>query len=127
LLDRYIKLIKTGKVVAFPTETVYGLGADARNLAAVQRVFETKGRPNDNPLIVHIASVEMLQQVAAKVPKEAKLLMKAFWPGPLTLIFKKKPDVLDAITAGLDTVAVRWPSHPVAQELISQTGALVAP
>src|SRR5690625_4317942 len=76
LLDRYIKLIKTGKVVAFPTETVYGLGADARNLAAVQRVFETKGRPNDNPLIVHIASVEMLQQVAAKVPKEAKLLMK---------------------------------------------------
>jgi L-threonylcarbamoyladenylate synthase len=127
LLHRYIRLLKSGEVVAFPTETVYGLGADAWNLSAVQRVFEVKGRPSDNPLIVHIISRDMLKQFAADIPEKAELLMKAFWPGPLTLIFNKKPEVLDAITAGLNTVAVRWPSHPVAQKLIAQTGPLVAP
>jgi L-threonylcarbamoyladenylate synthase len=120
-------LIKAGGVAAFPTETVYGLGADAWNLSAVQKVFETKGRPPDNPLIVHICSQEMLKAFAAEVPKEAELLIDTFWPGPLTFIFKKKPKVLDAITAGLDTVAIRWPSHPLAQELIAQSGPLVAP
>jgi L-threonylcarbamoyladenylate synthase len=126
-LERYIHLLKSGDVVAFPTETVYGLGADAWNLSAVQRVFEVKGRPSDNPLIVHIISRKMLQQFAAKIPEKAELLMANFWPGPLTLIFNKNPEVLDAITAGLDTVAVRWPSHPLAQELIARTGPLVAP
>jgi L-threonylcarbamoyladenylate synthase len=127
MLETYINLIKSGEVAAFPTETVYGLGADAWNLSAVQKVFKVKGRPTYNPLIVHVCSVEMLHQFAAKVPEEAKKLMNAFWPGPLTLIFQKKPDVLDAITAGIDTVAVRWPSHPIAQDLIKQTGPLAAP
>lgn len=127
MLEHYIQLLKSGEVVAFPTETVYGLGADAWNISAVQKVFETKGRPADNPLIVHIASDDMLREFAAEVPQKAELLMKTFWPGPLTFIFKKKPEVMDAITAGLDTVAVRWPSHPAARELIAQTGPLVAP
>ncbi|HYW36359.1 MAG TPA: L-threonylcarbamoyladenylate synthase [Balneolaceae bacterium] len=127
MFDHYIKLLKSGEVVAFPTETVYGLGADAWNLSAVKKIFSTKKRPADNPLIVHISSRAMLHPFAAEIPPEAKRLMDAFWPGPLTLIFKKKPDVLDAITAGLDTVAVRRPAHPLAQKLISQVGPLVAP
>ncbi len=127
LLNKYIQLLKSGEVTAFPTETVYGLGADAWDLAAVQQVFEVKGRPGDNPLIVHISSDDMLKEFAAEIPQKAKLLTGTFWPGPLTLIFKKKPEVLDAITAGLDTVAVRWPNHQIAKKLIAQTGPLVAP
>lgn len=127
MLDRYINLLKAGQIVAFPTETVYGLGADAWNISAVKKVFEAKGRPSDNPLIVHISSRQMLQQFTDDVPGDAKKLMEAFWPGPLTLIFKKKPDVLDIITAGLDTVALRWPGHPLSQDLIARVGPLVAP
>lgn len=127
LLDRYISLIQEGEIVAFPTETVYGLGADAWNPDAIKKVFEQKGRPADNPLIIHIASKSAVQDFAAEVPETAKKLMEAFWPGPLTLIFKKKPEVLDLITAGLPTVALRWPSHPLSQELISRAGPLVAP
>lgn len=127
MLDRYINLLKSGQIVAFPTETVYGLGADATNLSAVQKVFNAKGRPADNPLIVHVASRKMVEQFAAEIPEEAEKLMEAFWPGPLTLIFKKKPDVLDIITAGLNTVAVRWPAHPLSQDLIARVGPLVAP
>lgn len=127
MLDRYVKLLKSGEIVAFPTETVYGLGADARNPDAIQKVFDKKQRPADNPLIVHISSLDMVQDFALEIPEEAEKLMDAFWPGPLTLIFKKKADVLDIITAGLSTVALRWPNHPLSQDLIARAGPLVAP
>lgn len=127
MLERYVNLLQNGEVVAFPTETVYGLGASAVNAGAVRKVFEVKQRPTDNPLIVHIASREMLIEFAADIPPKANQLMQKFWPGPLTLIFKKKTQVLDIVTAGLQTVAVRWPNHSLAQALIAQTGPLVAP
>ena len=127
MLDRYINLLKSGEVVAFPTETVYGLGADAKNPDAVKKVFKIKGRPSDNPLIVHISEKNQAQDFALEISDDAHKLMDAFWPGPLTLIFKKKPQVLDIITAGLDTVALRWPKHPLSQQLIALAGPVVAP
>lgn len=127
MLDKYVDLIKSGEVVAFPTETVYGLGADAWNPDAIKKVFDIKGRPSDNPLIVHIANRKNVTDFALEVTEAAEKLMDAFWPGPLTLIFKKRPEVLDLITGGLSTVALRWPSHPISQNLIAQTGPLVAP
>ncbi len=127
MLDRYVTLLQSGEVVAFPTETVYGLGAMATNPDAIKKVFETKGRPSDNPLIVHISDTNQVESFAAEISDDAQKLMEAFWPGPLTLIFKKKPEVLDLITAGLDTVALRWPKHPIAQQLILLAGPLVAP
>jgi len=127
LLEKFVNLIKSGEVVAFPTETVYGLGADARNPDAVKKVFEIKSRPSDNPLIIHIADIKSVNDFALEVPEAAEKLMKSFWPGPLTIIFKKRPEVLDIITGGLSTVALRWPSHPISQNLIAQTGPLVAP
>ncbi len=122
-----MKSYETAGLSLFPTETVYGLGASAWNPEAIRKIYETKGRPSDNPLIVHVSSMEMVNDFAREIPEEAKKLMQAFWPGPLTLIFKKKPEVLDIITAGLDTVAVRMPAHPVALSLISAAGPLVAP
>lgn len=127
MLNRYIDLLKSGEVVAFPTETVYGLGADAKNPDAIHKVFEIKGRPSDNPLIVHISGKKQVEDFASEISEDARKLMDAFWPGPLTLIFKKKPEVLDLITAGLDTVALRWPKHPLSQELIARVGPVVAP
>ena len=127
MLDRYINLLRTGEVVAFPTETVYGLGANAKNPDAIQKVFEIKGRPSDNPLIVHISDKKQVEDFASEVSDDAHKLMDAYWPGPLTLIFKKKPEVLDIITAGLDTVALRWPKHPLSQQLIAMAGPVVAP
>ncbi|MDZ7660607.1 L-threonylcarbamoyladenylate synthase [Fodinibius sp.] len=127
MLDQYINLLKSGEVVAFPTETVYGLGADAKNPDAIKKVFEIKGRPSDNPLIVHIADKKQVEDFASEITDDAQKLMDAFWPGPLTLIFKKKPEVLDIITAGLDTVALRWPKHPLSQQLIALAGPVVAP
>lgn len=127
MLDRYVQLLKKGEVVAFPTETVYGLGADAWNRDAVQKIFDIKERPADNPLIVHIADYRSAKKFAAEISDDAEKLMRHFWPGPLTLIFKKKPEVLDIITAGLPTIALRWPRHPLSQELIAQAGSLVAP
>lgn len=124
---KYVEIIKSGGVVAFPTETVYGLGADAKNFSAIQKVFETKGRPSDNPLIVHVSDLEQLSEFASDISETAQKLIQNFWPGPLTLVFKKKEDVLDIITAGLDTVAVRMPNHKLALDLIQKTGALVAP
>lgn len=120
-------LIIRGDVVAFPTETVYGLGADARNPAAVSKIFSLKGRPGDNPLIVHLSGRPQVSDFVAVVPPEAEKLMKKCWPGPLTIIFKKKPDVLDLITSGLPTVALRVPDHSLALALIQLTGPLVAP
>ncbi len=127
MLDRYINLLKSGEVVAFPTETVYGLGADAKNPDAVKKIFEIKGRPSDNPLIVHISDKKQAKYFALEISDDAHKLMDAFWPGPLTLIFKKKPQVLDIITAGLDTIALRWPKHPLSQQLIALAGPVVAP
>ncbi|WP_332628624.1 L-threonylcarbamoyladenylate synthase [Halalkalibacter flavus] len=118
--------ITKGEVVAFPTETVYGLGANALDERAVKRIFEAKGRPSDNPLIVHIAEIDQLRELVSDIPENAHLLMKQFWPGPLTLIFKKKEAVAPSVTAGLDTVAVRMPDHPVARELLRAAGVPVA-
>lgn len=127
MLDKAVKQIKDGEVVAFPTETVYGLGADANNRDAVAKVFRLKGRPADNPLIVHIAEFDQLYDFASEVPEAARKLAEAFWPGPLTMVFPKKPEVLDIITGGLPTVAIRMPDHPVALDLIRKAGPLVAP
>lgn len=119
-------LLRAGGVVAFPTETVYGLGADALNAAAVQKIFIAKGRPADNPLIVHLAAVSELGTVAAAVPDAAYTLAAAFWPGPLTLVLPRTELVPDVVTGGLDTVAVRIPDHPVALALIRAAGRPLA-
>ncbi|MDX1638224.1 MAG: L-threonylcarbamoyladenylate synthase [Balneolaceae bacterium] len=126
-IEKAVEIIKNGEPVAFPTETVYGLGADAWNPDAIKRVFEIKGRPADNPLIVHIATSEQVKNFAADIPEAASILMEACWPGPLTMVFKKRPEVMDMVTAGLQTVAIRWPGHALAQELIFRAGPLVAP
>ncbi len=118
--------LKEGGVVAFPTETVYGLGADALNPEAVKQIFALKGRPHFNPLIAHVASRDQLEALVTRIPENALLLMDRFWPGPLTLVFPKKPDVPDITTGGNPTVAVRMPRHPVARELLRQAGTPVA-
>ena len=118
-LSRAGAIIRSGGLVAFPTETVYGLGANALDADAVKRIFEAKGRPGDNPLIVHISYVDQLPPLITGEPSPgARALMDACWPGPMTLIFPKSPAVPTAVTAGLDTVAVRFPVHPAAQGLI---------
>ncbi|MCX7709420.1 MAG: L-threonylcarbamoyladenylate synthase [Clostridia bacterium] len=119
-------ILKNGGLVAFPTETVYGLGANALDINAVNGIFKAKGRPSDNPLIVHIADREDLQKLVSEIPKDTYQLMDQFWPGPLTIVLKKSSLVPTVITAGLDTVAVRMPSHPVALELIRMAGVPVA-
>lgn len=120
------ELIAAGELVAFPTETVYGLGGDALHPDAAKKIYEAKGRPSDNPLIIHIAEVSDLKRVAKEVPPQAEKLAEAFWPGPLTMIVWKKDEVPYATTGGLDTVAVRMPNHPVALELIRKSGKLIA-
>jgi len=120
------RLIREGKLVAFPTETVYGLGADALNEKAVRRIFEAKGRPADNPLIIHIAETEWLFKLARDVPEIALKLAERFWPGPLTIVLPKREEVPDVTTGGLDTVAIRMPAHPIALELIRLSGRPVA-
>lgn len=119
--------LAAGGVVAFPTETVYGLGADARNSAAVSRIFQAKGRPSDNPLIVHLASSAALNSLVHSLNVIERQLIEAFWPGPLTLVLPVKPDALSPlVTAGLDTVAVRVPAHPVARRLIAEADCPIA-
>ncbi|MFP3125413.1 L-threonylcarbamoyladenylate synthase [Ectobacillus funiculus] len=125
-LEEAAALLRQKQTVAFPTETVYGLGADATSDEAVAKIFEAKGRPSDNPLIVHIASKEQLDSMAAYIPPVAETLMEMFWPGPLTLLFPKKKSVSDKVTAGLSTVAVRMPAHPLALALIRQANVPVA-
>ena len=115
-----------GRLVAFPTETVYGLGADALNPEAVSRIFRAKGRPSDNPLIVHISDLTQLERIVSSVPEKARMLMETFWPGPLTLILPKSKDVPDETTAGLSTVAVRMPANRTALELIRLSGLAIA-
>lgn len=119
-------IIRDGGLVAFPTETVYGLGADAMNAEAAAKIYEAKGRPSDNPLIVHIADKEQVDLLAENVPEAAKRIMEAFWPGPLTIILNKKKEVPHGTTGGLNTVAIRMPSHPVAQALIRESGCMIA-
>ncbi len=119
-------VIRSGGLVAFPTETVYGLGGDALRASSSEKIYKAKGRPSDNPLIVHICRMEDLNVVAQDIPKEAILLGKAFWPGPLTMILKKRDTVPFETTGGLDTVAVRMPSHPAALSFIEASGGFVA-
>ena len=119
-------ILQRGGLVAFPTETVYGLGGDALDPSASMRIYAAKGRPSDNPLIVHIADKNDVYKLAEEVPPEATMLIEAFWPGPLTIILKKKPIVPDATTGGLPTVAIRMPSHPAAMEMIRRSGVFVA-
>ena len=120
------ELIRNGDLVAFPTETVYGLGANGWDGEAVNRIFEAKGRPNDNPLILHIAKKSDIKDLWAHVPKQAYTLMDTFWPGPLTMIFKKAEQVPYEVTAGLETVAVRMPSNKTARILIQKAGVPIA-
>ena len=117
-LHRAAQLLRGGKLVAFPTETVYGLGANALDPAAVQRIYDAKGRPASSPLIVHVAQVSMAKRTAAQWPEIAQRLAARFWPGPLTLVVPKNSLVPDIVTAGLPSVALRMPAHPVARRLI---------
>jgi L-threonylcarbamoyladenylate synthase len=125
-IEQAAALIREGKLVAFPTETVYGLGANALNAAAVERIFAAKGRPRTSPLIVHVASVEMARELAAEWPEAAEKLARRYWPGPLTLVLPKRAHVPDVVTAGLGTVGLRMPAHEVALELIRAAGVPIA-
>lgn len=125
-IARAAEVLRAGGLVAFPTETVYGLGANALDARAVRRVFEAKGRPPEDPLIVHLARAEDLDRVVRQVPALARRLAEAFWPGPLTLVLPKRPSVPPEVTAGLPTVAVRVPAHPVALALIRAADVPVA-
>lgn len=127
-IERAAALLRQGELVAFPTETVYGLGADAANAQAVAKIFAAKGRPADHPLIVHIPDAAHLDRWARDIPEAARVLASKFWPGPLTLILKRQPDVPDAVTGGQDTVGLRVPNHPVALELLRAfDGGIAAP
>lgn len=127
ILAEAARVLRSGGLVAFPTETVYGLGALATDPGAVARIFAAKGRPADNPLIVHVADPEQARSLVRAWPDAAERLVRAFWPGPLTLVLPRAAHVPDAVTGGLDTVAVRCPAHPVARELIAAAGPLAAP
>ena len=117
-IDIAADILRQGGTVAFPTETVYGLGANALDTRAVEGIFKAKGRPGDNPLIVHIVDIKQMDKLVKSIPEKAIKLAQAFWPGPLTMVFKKLVCVPSAVTAGLDTVAIRIPAHPVAQQII---------
>lgn len=124
--DKAAEILKNGGLVAIPTETVYGLAANALNSESVKNIFAAKGRPGDNPLIVHISSMEELYPLVEEVPEKAKILAEKFWPGPLTMIFKKSSIIPDEVSAGLETVAVRMPSHKDAREIIKRSGIPLA-
>lgn len=125
-LQQAAALLRQGQVVGIPTETVYGLAADAKNPAAVRQIFAAKGRPADNPLIVHIADESALYTVASQVPPLALRLAKQFWPGPLTMVLPRSGDIPHVTSGGLDTVGIRMPAHPVAQALIRLSGVPIA-
>lgn len=120
------ELISRGEVVAIPTETVYGLAANAYDSCAVEKIFSAKGRPQDNPLIVHIAHIEDVSELVCEFPESAQRLAAAYWPGPLTIILKKSDKVCDAVTCGMDTLALRMPSHSVARAVIERAGVPLA-
>lgn len=125
-LEEACRILQKGGLVAFPTETVYGLGGDAMYSEVSAKIYAAKGRPSDNPLIVHIADMDALEDIAQSVPEAAVKLADHFWPGPLTMIFPKKEAVPKSTTGGLETVAVRMPSHPVARALIRESGVYIA-
>jgi L-threonylcarbamoyladenylate synthase len=128
VIKQAVDLLKAGQLVAFPTETVYGLGADAQNDSAIARLYQAKGRPQNHPVIVHLAGLEKVESWCLTIPKEAHLLAKKFWPGPLTLVLKRSTKAKDSITGSQDTVAIRIPNHPIALELLTAFGdGLVAP
>ena len=126
-IDLASELLRKGELVAFPTETVYGLGALISHPEAVARIFAVKGRPQDNPLIVHVAKIDEVLALGDEIPESFFQLAEAFWPGPLTLILKKHPHAPTSVCAGLSTIAMRMPSHPVARELIERVGPIAAP
>src|SRR5439155_23453536 len=115
-----------GQLVAFPTETVYGVGANALDPAAVERIYEAKGRPPDSPLIVHVCSIEMARGLVREWPGAASRLVECFWPGPLTIVLPKSDRVPARVTAGLDTIGIRMPNHPIALDLIREAGVPIA-
>jgi L-threonylcarbamoyladenylate synthase len=123
VIERAASILRAGGLVAFPTETFYGLGAHALDEGAVLRIFEAKGRPADKPLLVLVDSVAMVEQVAGAVPPRARRLMDRYWPGPLTLVLAARPDLPAALTAGTGTIGVRLSSHPVARALVAAVGA----
>jgi L-threonylcarbamoyladenylate synthase len=125
-IDHAAGVLRAGGLVAFPTETVYGLGADASNAAAVRRIFEVKGRPASHPVIVHLADGVQLANWAREIPEAARKLALEYWPGPLTLILKRARGVSDEVTGGQDTIALRVPAHPVAQQLLARFGGGIA-
>jgi L-threonylcarbamoyladenylate synthase len=125
-IQKAAEIIRGGGLVVFPTETVYGLGANALDAAAVRKIYALKGRPATSPLIVHIGSIEEVREYAAEWPEDAERLAREYWPGPLTLVVPKKPLVPDEVTAGLGTVGLRMPRHPVALELLHSTGVPIA-
>lgn len=126
IIEKAGDILKEGGLVAFPTETVYGLGADALNEQAAKKIYAAKGRPSDNPLIVHIADMDALDRITEEMPEEAWKVAEAFWPGPLTMILKKSREVPAGTTGGLETVAVRMPDHAIAQEVIRAGGGYIA-
>lgn len=126
VIDRAGTILRNGGLVAFPTETVYGLGGDALNSESSRKIYAAKGRPSDNPLIVHITNMEALEKIVTEIPEGARKLAKRFWPGPLTMIFKKNDVVPKETTGGLDTVAVRMPSNKIAAAMIDAAGGYVA-
>ena len=125
-IERAVAVLKAGGLVAFPTETVYGLGADASNPEAVAKIFAVKGRPATHPLIVHLADAVQVANWAREIPEAARALTRKFWPGPLTIILKRAPRVSDVVTGGQETVALRVPSHPVALQLLARFGSGIA-
>lgn len=125
-IEEAAQALKDGALVVIPTETVYGLGADGRKKETVEKIFKAKGRPQDNPLILHIAEESQVEDLVEEIPQAARDCMTLFWPGPLTMIFQKKPWIPDEVTAGLDTVAIRMPSHPIAHEILKAAGIPVA-
>lgn len=126
IISQAAEIIKSGGLVAFPTETVYGLGANGLDRIAVAKIYQAKGRPSDNPLILHVAETKMVEQLSQNIPKEASLLMDTFWPGPLTLVLPKTAGIPPEVTGGLETVAIRMPDHPVALALIKAAEVPVA-
>nr|WP_297572593.1 L-threonylcarbamoyladenylate synthase [uncultured Peptostreptococcus sp.] len=126
LIDVFAAMLADGKTVIFPTETVYGLGANALDEDAAAKIYQAKGRPSDNPLLVHVADKKDVYDLVENIDGRAKLLMEKFWPGPLTIVFKKKDIIPDRTSGGLDTVAIRMPSDPVARQLIRRAGVPIA-
>lgn len=125
-IDRAVEILRSGRLVAFPTETVYGLGADATSTPAIQRIFAAKGRPSTNPLIVHIAGIRGARRYVTAWPETADQLARRFWPGPLTLVLPKSKEIVPEVTARLETVGIRCPDHPLAQQLLTRFGGPIA-